>query len=60
MPTRRRFSFCGSGVRWRFTRIYQPIAREFPNLRAIMWTCPIILLMNQPTGSIHLAALARK
>lgn len=35
------------------------VAREFPNMRVVMWTCPIILLSMQPSGSILLAAFRR-
>ena len=35
------------------------IAREFPDLRVVMWTCPIVLLTAQPTGSILAAAFSR-
>ena len=35
------------------------VAREFPKLRVVMWTCPIILLTTQPAGSILVAAFRR-
>jgi hypothetical protein len=35
------------------------VAREFPKLRVVMWTCPIILLTTPPSGSILVAAFRR-
>ena len=35
------------------------VAREFPKMRVVMWTCPIILLTTQPSGSIFITALRR-
>jgi uncharacterized membrane protein YccC len=34
-------------------------AREFPSMRVVMWTCPIILLTAQPHGSILTSAFRR-
>lgn len=35
------------------------VAREFPKLRVVMWTCPIILLTTHSSGSILVAAFRR-